>query len=140
MEWKFQTLRNLVKQFKTVCFTTMLLDQAIKHLKTVFTEINEYPINRTVNQELHRTYRLQKTTIKDEGIQNIQIMLLYNGKQDKKLLCKIKKHLNKLLPTEVKVTVTYQYKKLGMKFQLKYKTKFYQQNNLLYYSKCLDKT
>ena len=67
-------------------------------------------------------------------------MLPYNGKQGKKLLSKMKKHLNKLLPTEVKTTVTYQGKKLGTEFQLKDKTKFHQQNNLIYYSKCLDKT
>ena len=66
-------------------------------------------------------------------------MLPYNGKQGKKL-SKMKKHLNKSLPIEVKITVTYQSKKLGTKFQLKDKTKFHQQNNLVYYSKCLDKT
>ena len=66
-------------------------------------------------------------------------MLPYNGKQGNKLLSKIK-HLNKSLPTEVKTTVTYQSKRLGTKFQLKDKTKFHQQNNLVYYSKCPDKT
>ena len=52
----------------------------------------------------------------------------------------MKKHLNKSLPTEVKTTVTYQSKKLGRKFQLKEKIKFHQKNNLVYYSKCPDKT
>ena len=52
----------------------------------------------------------------------------------------MKKHLNKSVPTEVRGTVTYQNKKLGTKFQLKDKTKFHQQNSLVYYSKCLDKT
>ena len=52
----------------------------------------------------------------------------------------MKKHLNKSLPTEVKTIVTYQSKKLGTKFQLKHKTKFHQQNNLVYYSKCLHET
>ena len=45
-------------------------------------------------------------------------MLPYNGKQGNKLLSKMKKHLKKSLPTEVKTTVTYQNKKLRMKFQL----------------------
>ena len=67
-------------------------------------------------------------------------MLPYNGKQGKKLLSKMKKHLKKSLPMEVKITVTYQSKKLGTKFELKDKTKFHQQNNLVYYAKCLDKT
>ena len=67
-------------------------------------------------------------------------MLPYNGKQGSKLISKMKKHLNKSLPTEVKTSVTYQNKILGTKFQLKGKTKFHQQNNLVYYSKCPDKT
>ena len=50
------------------------------------------------------------------------------------------KHLNKSLPTEVKTAVTYQSKKLGSKFQLKDKTRFNHQNNLVYYSKCPSKT
>ena len=40
----------------------------------------------------------------------------------------------------MKTTVTYQSKKLGRKFQLKDKTKFHQQNSLVYYSRCLDET
>ena len=67
-------------------------------------------------------------------------MLPYNGKQGNKLLSKMQKHLSKFLPTKVKTTVTYQSKKLGRKFQLKDKTKFHQQNSLVYYSRCLDET
>ena len=67
-------------------------------------------------------------------------MLTYNGKQANKLLSKTKKRLNKSLPTEVKATVTYQSKKLGTKFQLKDKTEYPQQNNVVYYSNCPDKT
>ena len=35
-------------------------------------------------------------------------MLPYNGKQSNKRLSKMKKYLNKLLPPEIKTTVTYQ--------------------------------
>ena len=143
MEWKVGTLRNLVKRAKTVCSTTVLLHQEIEHLKAVFTGINEYSIktvNRIINQELHQSQRLQNTVINNGGIQKVQIMLPYNGKQGHKLLSKMKKHLNKSLPTEVKTTVTFQSKKLETKFQLKYKTRFNQQNNLVYYSKFPNKT
>ena len=57
-----------------------------------------------------------------------------------KLLSKMKKHFNKSLPTEVKIIVTYQSKNPGTKFQQKDKTKFYQQNNHIYYYRCPDKT
>ena len=53
----------------------------------------------------------------------------------------MKKHLNKLLTTELKIRVTYQSKKLSeTKFELKDKRRFNHQNNLLYYSKCPNKT
>ena len=105
MQWKVGTLRNLVKRAKTVCSITVLLHQEIEHLKAVFTEINEYHIkavNTIINQELHRSQRLQNTIINNGGIKKVQIMLPYYGKQGKKLLSKMKKHLNKLLTTEVK--------------------------------------
>ena len=69
--WKVVTLGNLVKRAKTVSSTAMFLHQEIEHLKAVFTGINEYPIkiiNRNVNQELHRTHKLQKTVINNGGI------------------------------------------------------------------------
>ena len=83
MEWKIGTLRNLFKRAKTVCSTTMLLHQEIEHLKATFTGINEYPImivNRTVNEELRGTHRLQNTVINNGGILMVQIKLPYNGK------------------------------------------------------------
>ena len=64
---------------------------------------------------------------------NVTIQL----KQDNKLFSKMKKHLKKR--RNIKTTVTYQSKKLGIKFQLKDKTNFHQQDNLVYYSKCSDK-
>ena len=143
MEWKIGALRSLVKRTKTVCSTSVLLHQEIEHLKAIFTEINEYPIktvNTIINQELHQSQRIQNSIINNEGIKKVQIMLPYNGKQGNKFLSKMKKHLNKSLPTEVKTIVTYQSKKLETKFQLKYKTRFNQQNNLVYYSKCPNKT
>ena len=121
----------------------MLLHQEIEYLKAVFTGINEYPIktvNRTINQELHRYQKLQNTVINNGGIQKVQIMLPYNGNQDNKVLLKVKKHLNKSLPTDVKTTVTYHSEKLGTKFQLKDKARFNHQKNFVYYSKCPDKT
>ena len=69
----------------------------------------------------------------------MQIMLPYNEKQGNKLLFKMNKYLHKSLSTEIKTTVTYQSKKLGTKFELKNKTKFHQQNNLVCYISVLIK-
>ena len=121
----------------------MLLHQEIEYLKAGFTGSNEYPIktvNRTINQEFHRYQKLQNTVINNGDIQKLQIMSPYNGNQVNKVLLKMKKHLNKSLPTQVKTIVTYHSEKLGTKFQLKDKARFNHQNNLVYYSKCPDKT
>ena len=56
-------------------------------------------------------------------------MLPYNGKQGNKL-SKMKRLLNKSLPTEIKTIVTYQSEILVTKFKVKGKTKFYPHNNL----------
>ena len=92
MESKIETLRNLAKRAKTVCFTSVLLHQEIEHLKTVFTGINESPIktlNTIINQELHPSQSVQNTVINNADIKKVQIMLPYNGKQGNKLLSKI---------------------------------------------------
>ena len=48
----------------------------------------------------------------------------------------MKKHIKKTLPENVQATVTYQTKKLSTKFNVKDKTEFYHQSNLVYYGKC----
>ena len=52
----------------------------------------------------------------------------------------MKKHVRKTLPENVLVIVTYQSKKLSTKFNVKDKTEFYHQSNLVFYGKCLIQT
>ena len=101
------TLKNLVKQAKTVCCTTKLKHQKLEHLKAIFTEINEYP-NKTVSQDFHQTQRLNNTVIRNGDTRKFQLILPYNQKQGDKLLSKTKKNLTKSPPTEMKTAVTYQ--------------------------------
>ena len=96
-------------------------------------------VSGTVNQELHRTHRLQNTVVTNGDTQKVRILLPYNGKQGNKL-SKMKRLLNKSLPTEIKTIVTYQSERLVTKFKVKGKTKFYPHNNLVFYSKCPDDT
>ena len=104
MELQIGILRNLVKRAKTVCSTAMFLNQEIEYLKAVFTGMDECSIkrvNRTINQELHQTHRLEKTLINNGRIQKFRIMLSCNGKQGNKLLPKMKKYLKNSLPNEI---------------------------------------
>ena len=68
------------------------------------------------------------------------LRLQYCGKQCKKLITKMKKHIRKTLPENVQVIVTYQSKKLSTKFNIKDKTEFYHQSDLVYYGKCPNQT
>ena len=44
--------------------------------------------------------------------------------------------MEKTLPENVKIIITYQSKKLSLKFPTKDKAEFQHQNNLVYYSQC----
>ena len=52
----------------------------------------------------------------------------------------MKKHVRKTLPENVLVIVTYQSKKLSTKFNVKDKTEFYHQSNLVFYGKFPNQT
>ena len=62
---------------------------------------------RTVHQELQHQDKSINTVLNNDFTQKVQIMLPYNGKQGNKVLSNIKKHLKKLLPNDVKRSVTY---------------------------------
>ena len=66
----------------------------------------------------------------NETSNKIQLILPYSGKQGKKLITKMKKHIRKTLPENVQAIVTYQSKKLSKKFKVKDKAEFYHQSNL----------
>ena len=52
----------------------------------------------------------------------------------------MKKYIRKTLPENVQAIVTYQSKKLSIKFNVKDKTEFYRQSNLVHYGKCPSQT
>ena len=45
----------------------------------------------------------------------------------------MEKHIRKTLPEDIQAIVTYQSNKLYTKINVKYKTKFFHQSNLVYY-------
>ena len=81
-------------------------------------------VKSIVNQKLHDRGKSKNKLLNNETAKKVQIKLSYNGKQGKKPLSKMKKHLNKLLPNDVKRIVIYENRKVETKFRQKDKTKF----------------
>ena len=57
------------------------------------------------------------------------LILTYTGKEGNRLITKMKKHIKKTLPENVKTIVAYESKKLSSRFPTKDITKFHHQNN-----------
>ena len=127
-EWKIGTLRNLIKRAKLISSDESLVNEEMKYLTKVFHEVNDYPmsiINTIAQQELNDSQSKNRRAETNETSNKIQLILPYSGKQGKKLITKMKKHIRKTLPDNVQAIVTYQSKKLSTKFKVKNKTEFY---------------
>ena len=107
----------------------------------VLHEVTDYPvsiISKIAQQRLNDSQSKNNET--NETSNKIQLILTYSGKQGKKLKKKMKKYIRKTLTENVQVIVTYQSKKLSTKFNVKDKTEFYRQSNLLYFGKWPNQT
>ena len=107
------------------------MKEEIKCLTKVFHEVNDYPmsiINTIAQQELNDSQSKNRRAEANGTSNKIQPNLPYSGKKGKKLITKMKKYRE--------VIVTYQTKKLSTRFNVKDKTEFYHQSNLVYYGKC----
>ena len=106
----------------------------MKYLTMVFHAFDDYPmsiINAIAPQELNDGQNKNRRGETSTASNKIQLILPYTGKQGKKLITKMKKHIRKTLPENVLVIVTYQSKKLSTKFNIKDKTEFYHQSNFV---------
>ena len=92
-------------------------------------------INATAQAELNDIESKTRRAETNEVSNKIQLVLPYPRKQGK-----MEKHIRKTLPENVQVIVTYQSKKLSTKFNIKDKTEFYHQSDLIYYGKCPNQT
>ena len=112
----------------------------MKYLMKVFHKVNDYPmsiINKIAQQDRQSKIRRTET---NENPNKVQLILPYSRKQGKKLITKMKKHIRGTLPENIQTMVAYKSKKLSTKFNIKDKTEFYHQYNLVYYGKCPNQT
>ena len=145
--WKIGTLKNLIQRATMICSKTEDLQKEINHLKTVFCEINEYPINvvkKVIDEERRRQQQKEKsatdTTDKDANEEGttIYINLPFAGPNGETLVRKLKQQIEKQ-SKNLKIRVTYTPTKLGSKFVVKDKTKDEYLHNVTYHVSCGNK-
>ena len=102
IEWKISTLRGIIKRAISVCSNNELLQAELKHIKTVFKEINQYPTHTIERIILEEKTKSQSPEINNENQTNtnkeektIQCVLPYAGDKGVTLIKKMKKK-NKL--------------------------------------------
>ena len=142
-EWKTETLRNAFERPKLICSDEGLVKEEKKYLTKIFYEVNDYRmylINTTAQQQPNDSPGKNRRAEANKTSNKTQLIFPYSGKQGKKLITKMKKHIRKTLPENRQAIVTYQSKKSSTNFNVKDKTEFYHQSNLAHYGKCPNQT
>ena len=150
--WKRETLKALVERAYTVCSTKDFLDKELKYLQKVFHENNDYP-NYVIKQILQQSYdehreqkldmantnlKLNDVVEKRNGNEENQHLLLvpYQGKKRDFGIKSMKKRMKTLLATNIRTKLAFTGSKLSTCFQVKDKTKFEHNHDIVYHGIC----
>ena len=125
--WKWGTLKTLVSRAYDNCSTEKYLKEELNYIETVFKHQNNYPSN-TVNE-------------KESDNKNIHRLLLpYQGDKGCHTIKSMNKCVNKLLPNNAKIEVAFKSTQLSSCFNVKNKTDFEHNHDLIYHAKCPEPT
>ena len=148
-EWKIGTLKGLFRRAFLVCSNKNNLDNEIRHLKTVFKNLNEYPnkvVYKTmidVKKKIEREKSCEQDIInpdidnqvaQETSIQEVHpyMTLPYKGLEGHNLVKKFKSQIGRFMPNKVKPRVTFKGKRVNGLFPLKDSVKIEHQSNLVY--------
>ena len=73
----------------------------------------------------------------ESGDKKHRLVLPYKGDKETRLLRSVEKYVRKLLPKKSTLQITYTGKKLSSQFNMKDKTNFEHQHDLIYHVNCL---
>ena len=149
--WKIATLKSLIKRAFMISSTQQALDAELQHIKKVFVQYNNYPIQLLDNiieneTKEHAKEEQNEETEQDppeeqnptEEQQTVTLCLPYAGEKGEQIVKKLKKNIQSL-SQNAKVNIIYTAQKLGSKFQVKDKTKIEHIHNVVYHGKCPNK-
>ena len=143
--WKKGTLKVLVSRAFALSSTDYFLKMELDFLTETFVEINGYPkwlVYQTIKLEKEKRNAINITDQiseiqNDSQHKNFQLVVPYQGKKGESIM---KRFTNTIVNTfpETKVRVTYTSTRLSSQFNLKDKTPFEHQHNVVYKAKCPD--
>ena len=108
--WKIGTLRSLIQRTYTICLTKDAIKNELKHIKSIFSFLNGYPlklINRIMDEEKRKIENTQDQVLVvtvDEDIVKPTMILPYKGDKGKNLVKRLQNSLNHYLPNQCQTT------------------------------------
>ena len=133
MQWKWGSLKNLIKKSISICSNEKLLEDKLNCLRNVIIKVNNYLpklSSSIIKIELEKTSSDQQEVPTNATSKQMQLVLPYAGKRSDNIR-KINRQLRKHLKDDVKVMMTYQGTKLSSRLQVKDQTKFEHRNDVL---------
>ena len=122
--WKWGTLKTLVSRAYDICSTQKHLKEELNYIETVFKHQNSYPswvIDKVIKQ-VQQAQKVPTNTANENenGNKKIHRLLLpYQGDEGCNIIKSMNKRVNKLLPSNTKIEVTFQSTKLSSCFNVK---------------------
>ena len=139
--WKWGTLKTLVSRVYDKCSTEKYLKEELNHIETVFKHQNSYPswVIDKVFKQVQQAQQVPSNTANEQEShkKNIHRLLLpYQGDKGCNIIKSMNKCVNKLLQNNTKIEVAFKSTKLSSCFNVKHKTDFEHNHDLVYHAKC----
>ena len=136
--WKWGTLRTTVTRAFEICSTDKFLEEEVEHIRAVFYHQNNYPFwvfDKIIN-EVKEKPKVTKVDTDKSGDKKHRLVLPNKGDRGNHVLRSMEKFVRKLLPKKLTLQITYTGKKLSSQFNIKNKTNFVRQHDLIYHVNC----
>ena len=157
--WKRGTLKALVERAYLICSTPSLLEKELTHIRTVFRNTNGYPNwiinqvfkqvkakqrdpmpNSNVSNEIEAAQTSNQTIVEKHDDKKHLLMIPYQGGKGEQVIKSVRKTIKRLLPSNIKVQVSFTGNKLSSCFNIKDKTKFEHRHDVIYLGTCPETT
>ena len=157
--WKRGTLKTLVERAYLICSTPSLLEKELTHIRTVFRNTNGYPNwiinqvfkqvkakqrdpmpNSNVSNEIEAAQTSNQTIVEKHDDKKHLLMIPYQGGKGEQVIKSVRKTIKRLLPSNIKVQVSFTGNKLSSCFNIKEKTKFEHRHDIIYLGTCPETT
>ena len=135
----------MVQRGHLIRSTEDLLKTKLNHVQKVFLEINDFPIwvIKQIFAEVEQKYKPQNIEDSYSNVINTEsgnirhlLVLPYQGEQGSRLVNSLKRIITKLLPKATQLEFGFTGSKLSTNFQIKDKTKFEHNHDVVYLGTC----